>query len=161
MPIEQITKSTAGFLSILTKKYQLMIVMLIIIGGTLSWFVWTSELTTTYRFLVVLGILAIVVSLTIFLSGLALKEDTRVSREQDLHTAQHTAQINRDLVRDAMITEASSKIREWQKNPPPDDEKGVYPYGNGVDLELKVMPSGIKYAYLHIEGQPKQKYKLN
>ena len=161
MPIEQITKSTAGFLSILTKKYQLMIVMLIIIGGTLSWFTWISEGTTTYRFLIIFGIMAIVVSFTIILSELALKEDISVSRERELYTAQ----LNRDLeelkASETMIAEAFETIRDWQKNPPPDSEKGVYPYGNGVDLELKVMPSGIKYAFLHIEGQTKKKYKLN
>lgn len=160
MPIEQIVKGTTGFLSILTKKYQLLVVMLFVLCVASTWSLFQSDWQMEAKVMVGASIFIVGTGLTMVLARLGSHEEEELLKNR----TEHSVSLQKDLeTHKAMyksIDEANLQIREWKMNHPPPMAKGFHPFGDGVKVELKETPTGVYIAILHIKGKPSEEYRL-
>lgn len=160
MLIEQTTKGVGSILSILTKKFQLTMVMVIALWVTGMWWIVGSDFSLIHRMYAVAGISTGGFILLFLLAILSKREDVETTRNQkeyekqldkDLETFK--ASIAKDVARELSIQKASDTILEWLKAPLDSSVSKVkLSMGNGVTLEVKTLSTG-RVAIVKVDNQ--------
>ena len=156
MIVEQTAKSVQGFLSILTKKFQLLMVLALGIAVFVIWLTLQVKLEVMWKAGAIFFVILMLTVLLYFLSGFALKEE----KEREIFTVKLQKEMELERERRNAIAEARKRIREWKTISPSETEEGIHPFGDGVDLECKEMPNGTYCAILHLKNEIPKEYPL-
>lgn len=175
--MDKVLTELKGFVSVLGKPFHLLTVIMFVVTTAVLYLTYIHTVfKKEYLNYTLLGVeFVILMGLTIIISFKANDFDEKAIergkasvKELENHKAmlainseKERAILEKDKEREVVIGEATQKIREWIANPPQETQKRNYPYNYGVKLEYKVTPTGVKSVFLHVEGRPTEKYRLN
>lgn len=150
MLIDQTTKGIGTILSILTKKFQLTMVMVLVLGGIAIWAILGSHLSETYKMGAMIGAVMGTFIILCVLAIFAKKEEVETVQKQKTFEKQlekdfetYKASLAKDVARELSIQKASDVILEWLKTPLDASHKKMkLSLGNGITIEVKTLSAG-------------------
>lgn len=136
--VEVITGVISGVFGIMRRKYELMLVGVLCMGGGSGYYILKHQPLPkdSWNVLAIVGITILTLMLVFLFSHLSQREDKVILFETDIRLE---------------IQKAGTEIAGWLSNPPPVDVKGDLLVSASVSIRLKTLKSG-RYASILVNG---------